>query len=204
MTSTVDNSTESLIYFAYPELCKGLKNVSDSCFRPNLNACYDPQDASFHFAYMLEELKRAGIMISLHLFPSTEHGQTFNVLQCPVFKETSPFSSTNNDKFILIFLSIVLSLVLCGFAVGLAIFAIKKFRLMPRFRAFLQKEPYEDIVIATMETNIDHPGSPANVQDQEQIRVEVLPNPSQLNVKSNRTSVSMANLDHREESVQST
>ena len=84
----IDSTNDAIIYYAYPELCKGLQNVSDTCFKPTLMDCYDSKDAYFHYVYMLEELKRAGLIISIHLFPEEAN---VDVLQCPVFHEASPF-----------------------------------------------------------------------------------------------------------------
>ena len=84
----IDSTNDAIIYHAYPELCKGLQNVSDTCFKPTLMDCYDSKDAYFHYVYMLEELKRAGLIISIHLFPEEAN---VDVLQCPVFHEVSPF-----------------------------------------------------------------------------------------------------------------
>ena len=88
----IDSTDDAIIYYAYPELCKGLQNVSDSCFKTTLMNCYDQKDAYYHYVYMLEELKRAGLIISIHLFPESAD---VDVLQCPVFHEASPFEHSS-------------------------------------------------------------------------------------------------------------
>lgn len=199
VTSTVDNSTDSLLFFAYPELCKGLQNVSDTCFKPSLSSCYDEHDAYFHYVYMMEELKRAGIMLSLHLLPTSDHD--FNVLKCPVFQNIQPFSQENQ---LVLILSLVLSVALFAILLGIGIFVTKKFRLVPRFRAFMQNEPYVDIVIAESTNFREMSNIEENNREARIAAEESLPNVHDLRKSGQQqASVSMANLK-REESVQST
>jgi len=203
------NSTEyeeSILYYAYPELCKGLKNVTDTCFKPKLDRCYDESDAYFHYAYMLEELKRAGIILALHLLPHALVG--VDVLHCPVFLESSnswSITGYSPNQTVLI-LAVVLSLVLIfALFTSLGMLAIFKFRLFPRFRAWFQNEPYEDIVINDQHNVREM--TPIS-EDSQEIRAaaeQELPTIQELrNKNSNQSStVSMANLRH-EESAQST
>jgi len=208
------NSSEyrdSILYFAYPELCKGLKNVTDTCFKPKLNRCYDDLDAYFHYTYMLEELKRAGIILALHLLPHALVG--VDVLHCPVFLESSDswsITGYSSNQTVLI-LAIVLSLVLVfALFTSLGMLAIFKFRLFPRFRAWFHNEPYEDIVINEQQNvrEMTHIS-----EDSEEIRTaaeQELPSIQELTLAASRSknsgkssTVSMANLRH-EESAQST
>ena len=114
VTEHIDSTKDSILYYAYPELCKGLQNVSDTCFKNTLTECYDEHDAYFHYVYMLEELKRAGLILSIHMFPADSN---VDVLHCPVFHEASPFGQ--NQQLIL-GLSMALSLVVfcCLLAIG--------------------------------------------------------------------------------------
>jgi len=206
MTQNSTEFADSVLYYAYPELCKGLQNVTEACFKPKLSQCYDDSDAHFHYSYMLEELKRAGIILALHLLPHAIVG--VDILHCPVFLESWSFSSNSSNQTILI-LSIVLSLVLLlALFTSLSMFAIFKFRLFPRFRAWFQNEPYEDIVINDQNnqremTNI----SEDNSQEIRAAAEQQLPSIQELTERGKNpgqtSTVSMANLRH-EESAQST
>lgn len=202
------NSTEfadSILYYAYPELCKGLKNVTDTCFKPKLSRCYDDSDAYFHYSYMLEELKRAGIILALHLLPHAIVG--VDILHCPVFLELWSLGGSSTDQTILI-LSIVLSLVLIlALFTSLSMFAIFKFRLFPRFRAWFQNEPYEDIVINQHNVREMSHIPEENSQEIRAAAEQQLPSIQELAERGKNlgqtSTVSMANLRH-EESAQST
>ena len=93
----------------------------------------------FVYSYMLEELKRAGIILALHLLPHAIVG--VDILHCPVFLEAWSFSSNSPNQTILI-LSIVLSLVLLlALFTSLSMFAIFKFPLFPQFWEWFQNQP---------------------------------------------------------------
>jgi len=204
------NSTEyrdSILYYAYPELCKGLKNVTDTCFKPKLSRCYDDSDAYFHYAYMLEELKRAGIILALHLLPHALVG--VDVLHCPVFLESPDSWSITGyspNQTVLI-LAIVLSLVLVfTLFTSLGMLAIFKFRLFPRFRAWVHNEPYEDIVINEQQNVREMTPISDDSQEIRAAAEQELPSIQELTRGKNSgqsSTVSMANLRH-EESAQST
>ena len=157
---------------------------------------------------MLEELKRAAIILALHLLPVNMVG--VDILHCPVFLE-SPESiskslemSTNQTVLIL---SIVLSLVLLlALFTSMSMFAIFKFRLFPRFRAWFQNEPYEDIVV---EQNVrEMTDIPDDSQEIRAAAEQQLPSIQELaagkNTGQNSSTVSMANNLRHEESAQST
>ncbi len=202
VTSHVDNTTQSLIYYAYPELCRGLKNVSETCFKAKLKSCYGNQDAYFHYAYMIEELKRAGIMLSLHLLPH-DNEINFNILQCPVFQETSPFSAANNHVVVLV-LSIFTTFIVLSLLFGLGTFVTFKYRLIPRFQAYLQNEPYEDIVIAESNAHIGEMNQiEESYRDVRASAEEPLPSVQDL-TRGKSSTMSMADLTREDESVQST
>jgi len=201
-TSQIDNTTESILYFAYPELCKGLQNVTDSCFKNNLQTCYDAHDALFHYAYMLEELKTAGIILSLHLLPRKSG---VDVLECPVFQETDPFYQASKDHQKVFIFTIILSLLVFALFTFLAVFATLKLRLIPRFGAWIQNKPYEDIVIAEATVNTREMSDLENEENQ-RARVaaeEQLPSVHVISVPKS-SNVSMVDLRREESSVQST
>ena len=122
-----------------------------------------------------------------------------DILHCPVFLEAWSFSSNSPNQTILI-LSIVLSLVLLlALFTSLSMFAIFKFRLFPRFRAWFQNEPYEDIVINDQNnqremTNI----SEDNSQEIRAAAEQQLPSIQELTERGKNpgqtSTVSMANL----------
>jgi hypothetical protein len=41
-------------------ICAGLQNVSEKCYVSKLSDCYDEQEAQFHLAFLLEELRLTG------------------------------------------------------------------------------------------------------------------------------------------------
>ncbi len=132
-------------YFAYPELCRGLANVSKNCFENNLKLCYDEADADFHYHYMLEELKIAGTMLATHII-SNHNRAGVDVVDCPIFNDSVIKRHTilAEDNVTIVVLAVVLSLViLSGIMISLAL-AIYKFRLLPRIRAWLGNEPYSE------------------------------------------------------------
>ena len=190
----INDTKDAIIYYAYPELCKGLQNVSDTCFKNTLTECYDEHDAYFHYVYMLEELKRAGLMISIHLFPEDSN---VDVLHCPVFHEASPFGQ--NEQLI-IGLSVALSLVVFCCLVAIGMLIVHKYRIIPRFRAWIQNEPYEDIVIA--ESNVREMQDVTTIDDTVEVRMaaeEHLPKPEDL-----QNSMGVQRSRTNEESNQST
>lgn len=190
----INDTKDAIIYYAYPELCKGLQNVSDTCFKNTLTECYDEHDAYFHYVYMLEELKRAGLMISIHLFPEDSN---VDVLHCPVFHEASPFGQ--NEQLI-IGLSVALSLVVFCCLVAIGMLIVHKYRIVPRFRAWIQNEPYEDIVIA--ESNVREMQDVTTIDDTVEVRMaaeEHLPKPEDL-----QNSMGVQRSRTNEESTQST
>ena len=195
VTKTVDNTKDSILYYAYPELCKGLQNVSDTCFKNTLRDCYDEQDAYFHYVYMLEELKRAGLILSIHMFPEDSN---VDVLHCPVFHEASPFG---HNQRLIIGLSVALSVVVFACLAGIVALLVVKYRIVPRFRAWLQNEPYEDIVIA--ESNVREMQN-YTIDDTVEVRraaEEHLPKPEDL---QNSMVINVANNQIDENTTQST
>ena len=139
--SKLKNTTQALITNeAYSKLCQGLQQISDFCFTPNLNQCYDKHDAYFHYVYMIEELKSAATSLAMHILPNVTN---VNIIQCPVFQANTPFQ--NSSYYTIVSLAVVLSFLVLGILMVSGSYAIFKFRLIPRISAWIQNEPYGDI-----------------------------------------------------------
>ena len=187
---------------AYPLLCQGLRNISDTCFVPNLSQCYDSHDAHFHFVYMLEELKTASIMLAIHLLSNTS---TIDILQCPVFVENSPFQENSANRATIIALALVLSFFLLAVVIASGAFLTHKFRLVPRLRAWLQNEPYQDVVNEMSTVVPSSPGDELRNDLEEARECAQEPLPSLEELKGSATQHAVANLrDQSEPSGQST
>lgn len=188
-----------LLEYGHQELCKGLKNVSDTCFEPNLGSCYDQHDAHFHYVYMLEELKLAGTLLSMHLLSN----DTFmNVMKCPVFQQDSPFDGNKKDHYLVLALSLILSFVLVALFVLSGAYIARKYRLGHRLVAWLQNEPYADFEPNPSEM------TEVQIEDQRSARAvaqEPLPAIQDLKNNSTATASSFVSLrDQIEEGGQST
>ena len=53
--------------FYFPTICEGLQKESDRCYAVKLQQCYDDHDVAFHMAYLLEDLKTNGAMLTSHI-----------------------------------------------------------------------------------------------------------------------------------------
>ena len=92
-------------------------------------------------------------------------------------------SESKQNPFLLAGLSVALSLAVLCCILGISAVFIQKYRLIPRFRAWLQNEPYEDIVIA--ESNVREMQSVETTLNNDSIEVrmaaeEHLPKPEDL------------------------
>ena len=66
-SSSVIASLRKEDIFYFPTICEGLQQVSDKCYAIKLQECYDDHDVEFHMAYLLEDLKTNGAMLSTHM-----------------------------------------------------------------------------------------------------------------------------------------
>ena len=66
-SSSVISSLREEDIFYFPTICDGLQQVSDKCYAVKLQECYDDHDVDFHMAYLLEDLKTNGVMLSSHM-----------------------------------------------------------------------------------------------------------------------------------------
>ena len=136
-------------------ICNGLATISKKCYTDKLVSCYDESDAQFHLAFLLEELRLAGITFVSHLTPTNRsEPDRMNVDDCPVFRDgplavfkshqETYFSKANKTNSTVIMLSVLLTVVIL---VGLAItayFVVTKSRLVPIIRARFENSPYTD------------------------------------------------------------
>ena len=65
-SSVITSLRDEDIYY-FPTICEGLQKVSDLCYAVKLQECYDDHDVAFHMAYLLEDLKTNGAMLSSHI-----------------------------------------------------------------------------------------------------------------------------------------
>ena len=66
-SSSVISSLREEDIFYFPTICEGLQQVSDKCYAVKLQECYDDHDVEYHMAYLLEDLKTNGVMLSSHM-----------------------------------------------------------------------------------------------------------------------------------------
>ena len=114
----------------------------------------------------------------------------------------SPFQ--DNQQHIILAETLVISFLVLALIVIVGAFAIHKFRLVPRLRAWMQNEPYVDIVMAESNvremSDIDNNAAEARAAAEEQLpSVRILAKGG----RSTSSAASMANLRH-EDTVQST
>ena len=65
-SSIISNLRQEDIFY-FPTICDGLQQVSDKCYAVKLQECYDDHDVGYHMAYLLEDLKTNGVMLSSHM-----------------------------------------------------------------------------------------------------------------------------------------
>jgi len=166
-SSSIISSLREEDIFYFPTICEGLQQVSDKCYAVKLQECYDDHDVEYHMAYLLEDLKTNGVMLSSHMITgikvvdnsqksgnasnsssdasstaSTEE-YTIDISDCPVFDGSLqieyPKSSllTRPSSNAVITLAVIVSLLGLSILILSAIFLMRNFRLIPKLRARL-------------------------------------------------------------------
>ncbi|XP_040566651.1 uncharacterized protein [Lepeophtheirus salmonis] len=131
-------------------MCENLKEVYNKCAVDKLETCFDNNDIIYHEMNVLESIRVAGTLIAEQLInPNTnrsiEDASAF-ILQCPVFKDHNlKIMSTDYSMFVWIYIGFaLLALIIVLLVIG--IFAVR-LRMAERFRAIIQKKPYEEFAI---------------------------------------------------------
>ena len=60
MTDLISKSSANNTLEIADIVCNGLEEISAKCYVEKLPTCYDDNDAKFHLAFLLEELRLAG------------------------------------------------------------------------------------------------------------------------------------------------
>jgi len=146
---------QSVYYF--PLVCDGLQVIKDKCYN-RLHTCYTGDELDYHMAFLLEDLKITGVTISDRLIPEVAESDLekesddkpiVEVAECPMFQNLYTDSSTVTGA-----VAACVTILLLILLLNLAYFSAVRFRLVPKIRArFVDKTPYEDIVITEQGTN---------------------------------------------------